>query len=76
MILQAIAIDDEPSALKVLQAHAKKIPFLNLKASFLHPTEGLAYLQSHAVDVVFLDVQMPDLMGTELANLLRMQMYN
>ena len=71
MILQAIAIDDEPSALKVLQTHAEKIPFLNLKESFLHPTEGLAYLQSHAVDVVFLDVQMPDLMGTELAALIR-----
>lgn len=71
MILQAIAIDDEPSALKVLQAHAEKIPFLNLQASFTQPTEGLAYLQSHAVDVVFLDVQMPDLMGTELASLLR-----
>ena len=71
MILQAIAIDDEPSALKVLQTHAAKIPFLNLQASFLHPTEGLAYLQSHSVDVVFLDVQMPDLMGTELADLLR-----
>lgn len=71
MILQAIAIDDEPSALKVLETHAEKIPFLNLKASFLHPTEGLAYLQSHAVDVVFLDIQMPDLMGTELASLLR-----
>lgn len=71
MILQAIAIDDEPSALKVIQAHAEKIPFLTLTASFLHPTEGLAYLQSHRVDVVFLDVQMPDLMGTELATLLR-----
>lgn len=71
MILQAIAIDDEPSALKVLETHAEKIPFLNLKESFLNPTEGLAYLQSHSVDVVFLDVQMPDLMGTELAKLLR-----
>lgn len=71
MILQAIAIDDEPSALKVLEAHASKIPFLNLKQSFLNPTEGLGYLQSHRVDVVFLDVQMPDLMGTELAKLLR-----
>ncbi|MEL7535136.1 MAG: LytTR family DNA-binding domain-containing protein [Bacteroidota bacterium] len=71
MILQAIAIDDEPSALKVLQTHAEKIPFLNLKASFVDPTEGLAYLQSHPVDLVFLDVQMPHLMGTELADLLR-----
>lgn len=71
MILQAIAIDDEPSALKILQSHAEKIPFLNLKESFLNPTEGLAYLQSHQVDLVFLDIQMPDLMGTELAGLLR-----
>lgn len=70
MILQAIAIDDEPAALKVIETHATKIPFLNLHKTFLHPTEGLAYLQNNKVDVVFLDVQMPDLMGTELAKLL------
>ncbi|MEM7367143.1 MAG: LytTR family DNA-binding domain-containing protein [Bacteroidota bacterium] len=71
MILQAIAIDDEPAALKVIESHAAKIPFLHLARTFVHPTEGLAYLQSNRVDVVFLDVQMPDLMGTELAELLQ-----
>ncbi|MCI4669507.1 MAG: LytTR family DNA-binding domain-containing protein [Bacteroidia bacterium] len=71
MLLQAIAIDDEPAALKVIESHASKIPFLNLKETFLHPTDGLAYLQKNQVDLVFLDVQMPDLMGTELAELLR-----
>lgn len=70
MILQAIAIDDEPAALKVIEAHAAKIPFIELKESFTRPTEGLAYLQQNEVDLVFLDIEMPDLKGTELAELL------
>ncbi|MEO1808647.1 MAG: response regulator, partial [Bacteroidota bacterium] len=71
MMLKAIAIDDEPAALKVIAAHAEKIPFVSLKETFLYPTEALAYLQSEAIDLVFLDVQMPDLKGTELAELLK-----
>ncbi|MEL6132317.1 MAG: LytTR family DNA-binding domain-containing protein [Bacteroidota bacterium] len=71
MMLKAIAIDDEPAALKVITAHADKIPFIHLKQHFLYPTEALSYLQSEQVDLIFLDVQMPDLKGTELAELLK-----
>jgi two-component system, LytTR family, response regulator len=69
-MLAAIAIDDEPAALEVLARHAEKVPFLALKKTFLSPTEALAHVRHEPVDVVFLDVQMPDLPGTELARLL------
>lgn len=69
MILQAIAIDDEAPALGVIAAHAARIPFVHLQASFSNPIDALAWLQSHPVDLVFLDIQMPDLLGTELMRL-------
>lgn len=69
MILHAIAIDDEAPALAVIAAHAAKVPFLQLQETFVSPVEALAYLQRRPVDMVFLDIHMPDLPGTELMRL-------
>ncbi len=69
MILHAIAIDDEAPALAVIAAHAAKVPFVQLRETFVSPVEALAYMQRHPVDLVFLDIQMPDLPGTELMRL-------
>ncbi|MEN0054025.1 MAG: LytTR family DNA-binding domain-containing protein [Mucilaginibacter sp.] len=69
-MIRAIAIDDEPIALDVIRLHAIKIPFLDLKATFVSTTEALKYLQVNEVDLVFLDIRMPDLTGIELATLL------
>ncbi|MEM9985282.1 MAG: LytTR family DNA-binding domain-containing protein, partial [Bacteroidota bacterium] len=69
MIIQAIAIDDEPAALRVLEAHAAKLPFLNLKAAFTSPAEALEFVQREEVHLAFLDVQMPELLGVEIAPL-------
>lgn len=69
MILQAIAIDDESPALDVLASHAAKVPFLQLRETFTRPTQALDYLHRNQIDVVFLDIQMPDLMGTDLLRL-------
>ena len=66
MILQAIAIDDEPAALKVIEAHAAKIPFIEIKESLTRPTECLAYLQLNEIDLVFLDIAMPMGSGFDL----------
>ncbi|HVW97348.1 MAG TPA: LytTR family DNA-binding domain-containing protein [Mucilaginibacter sp.] len=66
-MISAIAIDDEPLALEVLKTHAAKIPFLELKHTFLSTTGALAFLQQNKVDVVFLDIRMPDLTGIEFA---------
>ncbi|MEM6262713.1 MAG: LytTR family DNA-binding domain-containing protein [Bacteroidota bacterium] len=63
--MKAIAIDDEPMALKVIERFAQKIPSLELQATFQNPIEALAYLQQHPVDLLFLDIQMPDLTGLQ-----------
>lgn len=73
MTLQAIAIDDEPAALEVLRQHAEQVPFVHLRATFHQPTEALRYLPQHEVDLVFLDVQMPQLLGTDLAAMVQQQ---
>ena len=68
-MLHAIAIDDEPKALDVLTLHCEKVPFLTLSATFREPVKGLAWLSAHPVDLVFLDINMPDISGLELSRL-------
>jgi len=69
-MLHAIAIDDEPAALEVLQRYAAKIPFLQLTHTFLSTADALACLHTERVDLVFLDIQMPDIRGLDFARLL------
>ncbi|MBC8156357.1 MAG: response regulator transcription factor [Bacteroidetes bacterium] len=69
-MLTAIAIDDEPIALDVIRFHANKVPFLYLKQTFVNAIEALSYLRTEPVDLVFLDVNMPDLTGLDVARLL------
>lgn len=64
MIL-SIAIDDEPKALDIIQLYADKIPFLNLKKTFRDAFVALGYLQENTVDLIFLDINMPDISGIE-----------
>ncbi|MFD1140307.1 LytR/AlgR family response regulator transcription factor [Larkinella insperata] len=69
-MLEAIAIDDEPAALEVIQRYAAKVPFLNLSQGFLNTTEALSALHTQRVDLLFLDIQMPDVLGTDFARLI------
>jgi DNA-binding LytR/AlgR family response regulator len=71
MKLSAIAIDDEPKALEVVQMHAAKVPFVDLQASFIDAFEALPYLREHKVDLLFLDIKMPDISGIEFAQILK-----
>lgn len=61
----AIAIDDEPIALDIVAAHANKVPFIELNASFTNAFEAITYLQQHKVDLIFLDIKMPDINGID-----------
>lgn len=70
MELSCIAIDDEPLALEIIKSHVEKIENLELKASFTKPMQGLAYIQERDVDLVLLDINMPDLDGIQLAKLI------
>ncbi|WP_114781535.1 LytR/AlgR family response regulator transcription factor [Botryobacter ruber] len=63
--MKAIAIDDEPMALEVVRSLAAKVPFLELKACFTDAFKALEYLQHEHVDLLFLDIKMPDISGLE-----------
>lgn len=64
-MIKAIAIDDEPVALKIIENHASRIPYLALKTSFTNAFDALSYLNVHKVDLIFLDINMPDITGLE-----------
>ena len=69
-MLRAVAIDDEPLALKLIASYIEKTPFLELVEVFDNPVDAMSFLEQNTVDLMFLDIQMPDLKGTELARLL------
>jgi two-component system, LytTR family, response regulator len=66
--MKAIAIDDEPIALGIIKSHASKVPFLELKAMFTDAFQALEYLQKENIDLIFLDIKMPDISGIEFFN--------
>lgn len=69
--MRAIAIDDEPMALEVVRAHAAKVPFLELVACFTDAFKAMEYLQNESVDLLFLDIKMPDISGLEFVTSLQ-----
>ncbi len=65
MTLRAIAIDDEAPALAVITKHAGKLPFLLLEHTFTNPLKAIEWLQDNPVDLIFLDIEMPEMRGTD-----------
>jgi len=63
--MKSIAIDDEPKALSVIRHYAEKIPSLELNREFRSSLDALEFLNLEAVDLIFLDINMPDLTGIE-----------
>ncbi len=61
----AIAIDDEPIALDIVKSHASKVSFINLVAVFTNAFDAIAFLQKNQVDLIFLDIKMPDISGID-----------
>lgn len=66
--MKAIAVDDEPIALEIIRTHAAKVPYLDLKATFTDAFKALEYLQKEPIDLLFLDIKMPDISGLEFFN--------
>ena len=64
--MRAIAVDDEPIALEIIKSMALKVPFLELKATFTDAFKALEYLQKESIDLLFLDIKMPDISGIDL----------
>lgn len=63
--MNAIAIDDSPSALEILRKHSEKLSWLTLSASFKEALPALDHLSSNPVDIVFVDIEMPGISGVE-----------
>lgn len=68
--LECIAVDDEPLALGLVCAFIEKTPFLNLAGKFSSAVEALQVIHTQPIDLIFLDIQMPDLTGIELARVI------
>lgn len=66
MMCKCIIVDDEPPAIKVLEKYIKTIPNLELYATCVNAFEVMDCLKSKRIDLLFLDIQMPQVMGTEL----------
>lgn len=64
-MLKAIVIDDEPMALEVIKRLTEKVTFVELNKYFTNSFEALEFLQTNKVDLIFLDIKMPDISGIE-----------
>lgn len=67
MKINCIIVDDEPLALDLLEGYVHKTPFLNLVAKCSNAFEALEILDKEKIDLLFLDIQMPELNGLELS---------
>jgi DNA-binding LytR/AlgR family response regulator len=65
-MITCIAVDDEPLALDLLEDNIRHIPFLHLVARCKNAFEAIEILQKEKIDLIFLDIQMPGIIGTEL----------
>ena len=68
--ISCIIVDDEPLAVKLMESYAAKTPFLSLQGSFTSGTTAYSFLQDTPVDLLFCDIQMPNLSGMELSKML------
>jgi DNA-binding LytR/AlgR family response regulator len=71
MKLQTIALDDEPLALKLVADYIRKTPFLELTGEFDNPLDAVDFMEKEMVDLILLDIQMPDLTGIEFTKTLQ-----
>ncbi|MFC5269451.1 LytR/AlgR family response regulator transcription factor [Adhaeribacter terreus] len=73
MILKSVAIDDSPYALDIIKLYAEKIPELKLVQTFDDAIAGAEFLKEHPVDILFLDINMPDISGLQLVRALKVK---
>ncbi len=73
MQISCIVVDDEPLAIDKMKAFISKISFLDLKATFNSGIEAMNFLRDNTVELLFLDIQMDDLTGIQLVELLEVK---
>jgi two-component system, LytTR family, response regulator len=65
-MMTSIAIDDEPKALEVIERYCEKINLISLKGTFREPLKAIEFLNREKVDLIFLDINMPEISGMQL----------
>ncbi len=70
-MISSVAIDDEPRAISIIKEYVKKVDFLELNATFRDPTEAISFLNENEIQLLFLDINMPDITGLQLPTLLK-----
>jgi DNA-binding LytR/AlgR family response regulator len=68
---KCIIVDDEPMARDVIKRYIQQMPKLKLMGEFGNAIDATIFLQEHSVDIIFLDIRMPELSGTEFVRSLR-----
>ena len=63
--MNCLVVDDENMGRKLLEENVRQIPYLNLVASCKNAFEAMEQMQIHAIDLIFLDIQMPGMLGTQ-----------
>lgn len=64
-MINCLIIDDEQPAINIVASYVRNIPYLNLVATTTKPMEGLEIVNTQKIDLIFLDIQMPDITGIE-----------
>jgi len=64
-MLKCIIIDDEPLAREVLEGYLKKLPFITSIIQFSNASDAISYLKTNETDVIFLDIEMPEMTGID-----------
>lgn len=70
-MIKCIIVDDKPLAIDVLKHYIEKVPFLELSFSTTNPLEGLEEIIAGGIDLVFLDIQMPELTGLQFIKIIK-----
>ena len=68
--ISCVIVDDEPMALNLVESYVEKTPFLELKQKCSSAIEAMEFIKKEPVDLLFLDIQMPDLTGIEFSKML------
>ncbi len=72
-MIKAVAIDDEPLALQILEALCERIDYIDLQKTFTSQTEAQRYINKFEVDLLFMDIQMPRQNGIDLYKSLKQE---
>lgn len=62
-MIRAIALDDEPLALKAIEKLCETVDYISLEKTFTEPSEAMKYLRNFPIDLLFLDIKMPSISG-------------